>query len=224
MKVNAHTTRKHRRNRGVLLGLSLLMASSTACVATVLIDQPQARSAENYTSPDHSFTIVFPKDWTKDEKGHPYGDLTTIAGIRLTGPLDSNGAAAVISVLHYRGEGIFKSAEEFIHNKLNSIGRIDSDQKVVLSDVIIAKRPGKAFQIKTSKLVYLRHPLLPPMREGIVYELAPPYIQVNLLEQYLVIPASKGYFVLNYSAPEQMVENHQGVFDQVVRSFQPQLP
>ena len=224
MKVNAHNPRRHRRHRGVLLVFSLLFASSTACFATVPINQPQAKSIENYTSPDHSFTIAFPKDWTKDEKGHPYGDLTTIAGVRLTGPLGSEGVPVAISVLHYCGEGLFKSPEEFIHNKLNSIGRIDSDRKAVLTDIKIAKRPGKSFQIKTFKLVYLRHPVQPPMREGVVYELAPPYIQVNLLEQFLVIPATKGFFVLNYCAPEQRVGDYQRCFDQVVESFQPQLP
>lgn len=224
MHMTAHTTRNQRRYRGVLYRCCLLLASSTACIAAVPINQPQAGSTENYTSPDQAFTIVSPKDWTKDEKGHPYGDLTAIAGVRLTGPMGSSGVPVAISVLHYRGEGLFKSPEEFIQHKLNSIGRIDSDQKVALTDIKVAKRPGQTFQIKTVKLVYLRHPVMPPMREGVVYELAPPYIKVNQLEHYLVLPAGKGFFVLSYCAPELMFEEYKPVFDRLVGSFCPRLP
>jgi hypothetical protein len=224
MKVIVDTPRNQRQHHGVLLSLSLLVASSMACVAKAPVTEPQARTTENYTSPDHSFTLVLPDDWKQEEKRHPYGDLTTISGVRLTGPMGPDGVPVTISVLHYSGERLFKTPDEFIRHKLNSIGRIDYDRKALLTDIKIAKRPGKAFQIKTFELVYLPQPPMGPMQEGVRYELAPPHNQVDMLEQYCVIPASKGYFVLSYRASEKTVEEYQGTFDKVVGSFHPMLP
>jgi len=46
--------------------------------------------------------------------------------------------------------------------------------------------------------------------------------QIDMLEQHLVVPASKGYFVLSYCAPEKMVEElvkHAGSKDATLRTY-----
>ncbi|MBK8792866.1 MAG: sel1 repeat family protein [Holophaga sp.] len=43
-------------------------------------------------------------------------------------------------------------------------------------------------------------------------------------EGALVVPASKGYFVLGLCAPEKSVEEHRRTFDRVVGSFHPDIP
>jgi len=217
--------RSNRRHRGGLaLALVLLGAAPMACVTATPGTRPEGRRLGNFTSSDHSFSCEVPEGWERAEGGHPYGDLTPIFGVRLTGPKGPDEVPATITVLHYSAERLFKTPDEFIHGQLNSMARIDPDREVPIAATRVAGRPAKSFQIRTSKLVYL--PLLerPPMRDGIVYELAPPHRQVDLLQHYLVVPATKGYFVLGYSAPEKMFEEHKKTFDHVVGSFQPQSP
>lgn len=207
-----------------LFRMALLSAVSLVCVAQPPITKPRASTTTNYTATDQSFSISVPKDWKQDEKGHPYGDLTPIFGVRLTGPVGADDVAVTISVLHYSGAHLFRTPDEFIHNKLNSMARIDYDRKAAITATRVAGRTGKAFHIKTFKLVFLPGPAMPPMRDGIMYELSPPHKQIDMLEQYLVIPASKGYFVLGYSAPEKMVEEYRATFDKMVGSFHGHLP
>lgn len=179
---------------------------------------------ESYTSPDHSFTVLVPKSWEKSETGHPYADLTRIFGVRLTGPNGSEGVPDLISILHYSGEYLFRSPEEFIQAQLHSIGRIDYDRDAPITSIKTAGRSGKTFQIKTFQLVYLPRPEPPPMRDGVVYELSPPHRQVDLLDQFIVLPASQGYFVLRYRAPATRYKEDQTLFEDIVGSFRPLLP
>jgi hypothetical protein len=193
-------------------------AASVAAAVTV------AGERESYISPDHSFTVMVPKDWEKSETGHPYDDLTRIVGVRLTGPGRPEGVSGLISVLHYSGEHLFRTPEEFIHAQLNSIGRIDYNREATVSSIMIAGRPGKTFWIKTFQLVYLPQFKPPPMKDGVVYELSPPHRQVDLQDHYIVLPASRGYFVLRYRAPETRYKEDQVLFEGVVGSFQPLIP
>ena len=179
---------------------------------------------EKYTSQENYFSVAIPRDWTKKEKDHPYGDLTKISGIRLTGPRNKDGAPITLSVLYYSGERFFTTTEAFIRNKLNSMVRIDYDKETVILDIALAGRPGKKFQIKTFELVYLPMREIPPTVEGRVYEIVPPHIQVNMIQQFIVIPAQKGFYVLNYGVPEDMAEEYKHVFEKVVASFEPHLP
>ena len=211
--------------KGIPLALGLLAlppgpgaAVTVAAVACI----PGERTS--YTSPDHSFTILVPRDWEKSETGHPYGDLTRITGVRLTGPSGPEGVPDLISVLHYSGEHLFRTPEQFIQAQLNSMGRIDYDREAPVTSIKTAGRSAKTFRIKTFQLVYLPWPEPPPMNDGVVYELSPPHRQVDLLDQYIVLPASQGYFVLRYRAPETRYKEDQVLFEGVVGSFQPLIP
>jgi len=57
------------------------------------------------------------------------------------------------------------------------------------------------------------------MKEGIRYELDPPSIKVGMIDQFIVIPAGKGFYVLHYRAPEDAVDQYQNVFEKVTASF-----
>jgi len=182
-----------------------------------------AAEYERYASQENYFNVGIPKDWKRKEKDHPYGDLTKISGTRLTGPMNKDGASIILTVLYYSGDGIFPNAEAFIRNKLNSMVRIDYDREAAVIDVALAGRTGKKFQIKTFELVYLPMRDRPPAVEGRVYEIVPPHIQVNMIQQFIVIPAQKGFYVLNYGVPEDMAEEYKHVFEKVVASFEPHL-
>jgi len=179
---------------------------------------------EKYTSRENYFSVVIPRDWKKKEKDHPYGDLTKVSGITVTGPKNIDGVSITLSVLYYGGEGIFTTMESFIRNKLNSMVRIDYDTETVITDIVTVGRRGKKFQIRTFEIVYLPVRNMPPAVEGRVYEIVPPVKQVNMIRQFIVIPAPKGFYVLNYGAPEDIAQEYRTVFEKVTGSFDPHLP
>ena len=224
MKVITEREQKHYRQSGILLILCVTAAMLTACAVKAPSTKPSAGTVENYTCLDNSFTVSVPKDWEKEEQGHPYGDLTKISGVRLNSSITPDGVPVTLSVLHYSGEHLFKTPDEFIRDKMNSIVRIDYGQEATTTEIRIAGRTGRTFQIKTFKLVFLPRLQEPPMQEGVVYERVPPYKLIDITERYIVIPASEGYFVLGYRSPVTMTKKYQGMFEKVVRSFHPLLP
>jgi hypothetical protein len=176
---------------------------------------------EKYTGRGNNFHVVLPGDWKKKEKDHPYGDLTTVSGITATGPRNVAGVSISISVLYYGGDGIFATPEAFIRSKLNCPLRNGHDTDTVIADIVTAGRKGKKFQIRTFEVVYLPVRQIPPAVEGRVYEIAPPVKRVSMVQQFIVIPAKKGFYVLNYGAPEDVAEKYRNVFEKAVGSFEP---
>lgn len=174
---------------------------------------------EKYTSQGNYFSVAIPRDWKKKEKGHPYGDLTKISGIRLTGPKNKDGASVTISVLYYSGDGIFPTYREFMTTTLNSMVRTDYDRETVITDTTIAGMKAKIFHIRTFELIYLPMENRPPMGDGRVYEIVPPHIQVNMIQEYCVIPAKKGFYVLHYGAPEDVADDYREVLAMAKASF-----
>ena len=174
-----------------------------------------------YDSENKLFSALVPRSWIKEESNHPYGDLTKVYGVKLIGPKNKDGAPITISLLHYSGERIFSKYEDYIHNRLNSMVRIDYDHQATITDTTVAGQPGKKFKIKTFALIYLPARNLPPMKEGIRYELAPPSIKVEMIDQFIVIPAGKGFYVLHYRASEDIADQYQDVFEKVTDSFNP---
>ena len=199
----------------------LLMAVLVACAPAAPSPGTVANRADVYTCQDHSFTATLPQDWKREEDRHPYGDLTRITGVRLASAPTAEGVPVTISVLHYSGEGLFKTPDDFIRNELNSIARTDYDQPAPLREIRIAGRTGRTFQMKTFELVRLDGFEAPPGKEGVVYELAPPHRRVEMLERYIVLPAREGYFVLGCRSPERVAGEYQRVFEAVARSFRP---
>lgn len=197
--------------------ISLLLSGITFSQAAVA----DTGNLENYTCADNAFTVMIPKDWMKVEEGHPYGDLTKITGIKLVGPKNKDGAAITISILYYGGTGIFPTYREFMIRTLNSMVRTDYDKETVIVETTIAAAPAKTFQIKTFQLIHLPAKDWPSPREGIVYELAPPSIKVSMIQEYIVIPAHEGFFVLHYGAPEDIADAYRGAFEKVTASFRP---
>jgi len=200
-----------------LLFVLLLPAASFASEAPDLY--------EKYTCEGNYFNALVPKAWEKTEKGHPYGDLTNIYGVKLRGPKNADGAPVAISLLYYSGEKFFKTHGEYINNRLNSLARVDYDVKQVPVDIEIAGRRGIKFSLKTFELVTLPGWHAPARSEGDprIYEIAPPSKQVTMAESFIVVPAGKGFYVLHYRAPEDSAEEYRGVFQKVTASFEPQV-
>jgi hypothetical protein len=113
----------------ILLVLLSIGSAARAEVRTLTADGDYA----GYESEGKYFHVQIPGQWQKSEKGHPYGDLTKITGVKLTGPRNKDGAAITLSILHCSGDGIFPSTKEFIVRTLNSMARTDYDKKTVIA-------------------------------------------------------------------------------------------
>jgi hypothetical protein len=90
----------------------------------------------------------------------------------------------------------------------------------------IAGRKAAGFTMKTFDLVMLPDDRLNAGNDDgqRVYERVTPSRKVIMDEQFIVLPASKGFFVLHYRAPERIAGAYRLVFDRVVASFEPLVP
>lgn len=221
MRGAACISSKGTPRRGIRLLCGLLATFLLACAAPGTATGSLER--EPYRCLDQSFTVSIPRGWTRVENGHPYGDLTTISGVRLMGPVALENGPVTISVLHYSGEHLFRTPEEFIQNELNSIVRIDHEREATLTERRTARWSGRMFYTKTFELVYLPQLDPQPLPEGVVVELAPPNKQIDMMNQYIVIAAHKGFFVLKLSTPDGLTKEYQSLFDDITESFRPLL-
>lgn len=183
---------------------------------------------EKYQCEGDHFRSQVPTGWTRSVRTAPYADMTRVAGARFDGPPTGEGVPASIALYWYSGEKSFTTSESYIKARLGSMVREDAERGDVTEKVKIAGRNGTAFQITTFELVYTSPSLTgKPAEEKpwIMYrrqsERIAPSVTVYMDEQYMVLPAAKGYFVLHYRAPVSAVERYQAIFDRVTASFEP---
>jgi hypothetical protein len=181
---------------------------------------------ERYVCEGGFFSASVPKGWERTEQGHPYGDLTKVYGVKLRDPQDRDSAAATISLLYYSGEKFFTDHRQYINARLNAMIREDYDEKKEMVPVTIAGLKGVAFSMKTFELVSRpseRHMPPKPDDGSRIYEIMPPSKKVIMAERFIVLPAGKGFYVLNCRAPEDTAGEYQKLFENVTGSFQPQM-
>jgi hypothetical protein len=152
--------------------------------------------------------------------------MTRVAGAKFEGPRSDAGVAASIALYWYSGERGFTTSDSYINARLGSMVREDAEHERATTDVQVAGRKATGFTIKTFELV-----MLPPDRldagkddDPRVYERAVPSRKVIMDDQYIVLPATKGFFVLHYRAPETIAASYRILFDEVVASFVPLVP
>ena len=136
------------------------------------------------------------------------------------------GVPASIALYWYSGERSFTTPDSYINARLGSMAREDAERGRATFETQIAGRKATGFKMKTFELVMLPHDRLSPAKSDgpIVYERAAPSRKVIMDEHYIVLPASKGFFVLHYRAPEAIAETHRQIFDKVIASFEPLVP
>jgi len=152
--------------------------------------------------------------------------MTRVAGAKFESAPNSEGVPASIALYWYSGERSFTTPDSYINARLGSMVREDGSGGRATVDTHVAGRKATGFKMKTFELVMLPHDRLIQGKDDgpIVYERVAPSRKVIMDEHYIVLPASKGFFVLHYRAPEVIAEAHRSIFDKVIASFEPLVP
>ena len=203
---------------GTLAGVICFAIIISACAGGLCADENKTSvvALEKFESIEGKFSVSVPFGWERTD-AFPYKIDDTVSGIMLLGPVNKDGAAVKIAVLHYAGQGI-KGADRYINMVLSNPTRTDAEKETEFSDVEVAGRKGKAFKFTKFELINLPFEP-PPMKDGVIYEIAPPSKQVTMIDRYIVIPAAPSFYSIRCEAPEDMYEEYAGVFDAVVKSF-----
>lgn len=161
----------------------------------------ETAEATAFVSDGTYFSIHIPAGWEKDE------NILSVAhkeyGVRLRAP-GLNGLGYVLIDIVYYGEQ-HRTPERFIFDKLNPAWSPRSEERGTVKDLTVAGMQAKTFEIGST-----RHPIA-----GIGD--AP----VAAREQYVVVPAAKGFFALSFHAPVQIVQDYRRHFEAVLQSFKP---
>ncbi len=187
-----------------LLSISIVTFSDITRAGTV----PEA--FEEYVSEGGYFKVALPSAWGKtDESFGLSAEEKKVYGINILGPSSNDGIASVIAVHYYApGNLLHKTMERFITIHAQPFMGVNSEGEEYgpVRDALVAGRPAKVFERKIYE--YLQPHVIDPKK-------------IAVYERYVVIPAQKGFYVLRYSAPEDIAEKYRGVFEKVISSFEP---
>lgn len=178
---------------------------------------------EKYISEGNFFVVLIPKGWGKKEKDLPYAYTKTgdkVFGVELSGPHNEDDARPTISVLYYEYGQFFKSYEKYINLQIGTFTRLAPEKDVYVTNTTVAGREAEKFEIETYELILLPFDR-PDFEEGIQYVIVPPSKKVTVIKRYIMIPAEKGFYVLNYSASPDIVKSIEGIFEKILNSFEP---
>ena len=172
-------------------------------------DEKQVAFGE-YLSEGGYFKVILPPGWGKIEQTFGLSsEEKKVYGIDVLGPSSEDGIGSKISVHYYApGNLLHKTMEKFITTHAQPVLGVDLDGREYgqVKDDRVAGRDAKVFERR-------------------VYEYIPPHAikpkKVGVYERFVVMPSNKGFYVLRYTAPEDIAEKYQGVFEKVISSFEP---
>jgi hypothetical protein len=203
----------------VILSALLVQSAGTRSVHAIMggihatdtkISEENSDAFEEYVSEGGYFKVSLPSTWGKtDESFGLSAEEKKVYGVDILGPSSNDGIASVIAVHYYApGNLLYETMEGFINiHAQPALGvNLDGRKYGPVRGAVVAGRPAKVFERK-------------------VYEYIPPEAldpkKIAVYERYVVIPAQKGFYVLRYSAPEDIAEKYKPVFEKVISSFEP---
>ncbi len=165
---------------------------------------------EKYTADGNFFTAMVPSGWEKDED-ITLGRSAKEYGVIFIGPRGSQGTPAIISVLYY-GDGkqphdSLKSADIFVkrNSRPHRLPLLPDEEYSNIEEISLAGRKARTFTSKTYVTAFQSKKIL-------------------IYKKFVVLPATVGFYLLQYEAPPDLAKKHESVFDQVINSFNPTLP
>ncbi len=166
------------------------------------------------------FTCEVPVNWRRS--GESVASGTGDLGIRLEGP-GSGPIPVRVEIRYYAGGGEYPSFEHYIQSfSRPTLGTgLEGEQYEAVQKVMLSGRTGYFFG-RTKKIFLPPEPsLVTPAEEDVrIYEgeerIASPFL---VRERYVVLPATSGFYALQYSAPSERYDASLSVFDRIVNSF-----
>lgn len=168
-------------------------------------DQRITESYKDFGGAKDPFSCSVPADWrqTRDE----HDDLRSHTfGVLLSGPADVDGAAPTISLRYYGpGNPTAETAEAYLKRQTRpSLVAPKDEETSKTSDVIVAGLKARTFTRKTSEFVN------PDTLDA---------KSIPTRQDIFVVPDTKGYFVLRFSAPVSSFDKWKMVFQKVRDTF-----
>jgi len=164
---------------------------------------------ENFISDGNFFTALIPKDWEKEED-IILGRTAKEYGVVVVGPRGMEGTPVMITILYY-GDGKdthewIKSADDFINrNSKTYLGKLlEGEEYGEVREIIFAGRKAKKFDRKTFVSISSSKKIL-------------------IFERFVVVPATTGFYKIQYEAPSDLAKKYESVFDRVINSFKPNV-
>ncbi len=186
------------RTRSVGLGLGLLagLALSIGCPSA-----SQGPRLESTTVPGGAYAIGIPAGWEQTWTEAPAG--RGLSELQLSAPGEQWPGYVNITVLHFAETQ--RTPERYLFDHQRAASGREGDVRTGFKEIVVAGRGAKVFEE-----AIVRYP--PAGMSG---------DKVPSLVRHVVVPASRGFFVLKYDAPEGSAQEYQPVFDRFVESFAP---
>ena len=170
---------------------------------------PAAEGAfERFICHKNHFTASIPSDWVSNEDIID-SDTTREYGVDLRGPKSADGAYVSIEVIYYGPDhGRFKAPEDFIRVNADPDDplKIEGESVTPVTAVKIAGRDAVQFDRKT----FLFLPIYSVDQK-----------KIPMFERLIVMKGERGFYLLKYSAPEDLAGQYLPVFDKVAGSLKP---
>lgn len=187
-------------------------------------DEEQQTKFQEYISEGDYFRCIIPEGWHKWESDFGLSQSEKkVYGIVMFGPAIADGLKARISV-HYYAEGnlVHKTADRFIETHSKPVfgpgTEIPGSKYSRVADTVVARRKAKKFEQQTFD--FIDHVYDP--KSGRFYTPIDPK-KIPVIEKFIVIPTKEGYYVLHYYAPLEISEANFKAFEEVVKSFKPNV-
>jgi hypothetical protein len=192
-----------------LAGCTLKYSKDAKPTTWVIPDKTEARNFANrqpfekYVSDANLFTCLIPKKWNRilpTKSGLDNGML----GLEVFGPLDKNGVGINISIDYYTDNNpIYTSYADFV--KIHATSNIQSPGNVYgpVQKVVVNKYPALEFNRQITKPVKTDNG----------------YVSTVTKQKFIVIPVSKGFFVLRFYGPDTIAKEMLPIFEKTVKSF-----
>lgn len=166
-----------------------------------------APGLEQYVSDGNFFTASVPVSWEKSEE-ILLGRQEKEYGVDMSAP-GGPPAPAAISILYYAPDhAMFKTHEKFLNTQLKPPTRIKGEVTGKVKDVLVNHRRARTFDKRT-------------------FDFIPPYSptpkKIEMFERCVVMPAKKGFYVLNFRTKKGDEKAYLPVFDKVLQSFKPNV-
>lgn len=186
----------------------ILGESETAVGQTISGEEVDASGFKEFICYRDFFRVKVPAQWVQYEE-ILMADETKEYGIDLKGPANKDGAFTSITIIYYGPDHGRMTMEKFIELNVHEDKslRIEGEKYGKITSVVVAGQPASQFD----KTEFLFLPIY-----------AVEQVKIPMLKRTIVFKGKKGgFYVLEYSSPEDSFAQYLEIFEKVLASLDP---